>query len=73
MAMNATGKHESALDKMCTTAAQIAEQLQAAKDCYCGLGTACTHWQELTPEGRRDCSRDKRAIVDAFWKTGTIR
>lgn len=73
MAMNATGKHENISDKSCPTAAQIAEQLQAAKDCYCGLGTDCTHWQELTPEGRVDCSRDKRAVVDAFWKTGTIR
>jgi hypothetical protein len=73
MAMQPTGKLESTPDKSCPTAARIEEQLQAAKDCYCGLGTDCTHWRELTPEGRLDCSRDKRAVVDSLWKTGTIR
>ena len=73
MAMGAEGKQESTPETTCTTAAQIAELRQAAKDCYCGLGPACCHWNELTPEGRVDCSRDKRAVVDSLWKTGTIR
>ena len=56
----------------CPTATELTAQRQALKDCYCGLGADCCHWEEMTHEGRVDCSRDKRASVDSFWKTGTV-
>jgi hypothetical protein len=72
MASNDAGTHSGKHDSMHLSAAEIAELREAVKACYCGLGPACTHWDEMTPEGRKDCSRDKRAAADAFWKNGTI-
>ena len=45
---------------------------QAVKDCYCGLGPACYHWKNLSPEGRIACSCDKRMSAESYWKTGTV-
>ena len=72
MAGDAAGKESGTRHSGCPTATEIAARRQAAKDCYCGLGEDCCHWEELTPEGRADCSRDKRAFMDALWKNGTI-
>jgi hypothetical protein len=71
MFIDAGGMHSSSLDSTCTRAEQIAALREAVKACYCGLGPACCHWNEMTPEGRADCSRDKRASMDALWKNGT--
>jgi hypothetical protein len=70
MAGDAAGKNVGTSESRCPTAKEIMARLQAARDCHCGLGQDCCHWEELTPEGRADCSRDKRAIVDALWKNG---
>ena len=70
MAGDAAGKKPGMPGSSCPTATAITARRQAAEDCYCGLGQDCCHWDELTPEERLDCSRDKRAIVDALWKNG---
>lgn len=71
MVNNAAGKNGRTPDSTCSTAEQLTALRQAVKDCYCGLGQACTHWEEMTPEDRVACSRDKRAYVEALWRNGT--
>lgn len=70
MAGDDAGKKSGTLKSSCPTATEITARRQAVKDCYCGLGQDCCHWEEMTPEGRMDCSRDKRAAVDALWRNG---
>jgi hypothetical protein len=70
MAGDDAGKKSGTPDASCPTVAEITARRQAVKDCYCGLGEDCTHWDEMTNEERADCSRDKRAAVDALWKNG---
>lgn len=72
MARDTAGTNSSTSDSVCNTAARIAELRQAVKDCYCGLGPECTHWNEMTPEGREACSYDKRAAIEAMWRNGTV-
>lgn len=72
MAGNDAGKQAKPIDSNGGTLADDTATRQAIKDCYCGLGPECTHWEEMTPQGRVDCARDKRAAVDALWKNGTI-
>jgi hypothetical protein len=38
--------------------------------CYCGLGPACPHWENMTIEQRIACSQDKRQIDEAMFKVG---
>lgn len=70
MAGDDAGKKLGTLKSSCPTAMEITARRQAVQDCYCGLGQDCCHWEEMTPEGRMDCSRDKRAAVDALWRNG---
>jgi hypothetical protein len=72
MASDGAGVKAGTADVTRRTAEQSTALRQAVKDCYCGLGTACPHWHEMTPEGRVDCARDKRAVVDSLWKNGTV-
>ena len=72
MVIDNAGMRAITLDASCPTAEQLTELRQAAKDCYCGLGPACTHWSEMTPQGRVECSVDKRAVAEARWKNGTV-
>lgn len=54
------------------TAREVTELRQAVKDCYCGLGAACCHWEEMTFDQRVACSCDKRSSAESNWKTGTV-
>lgn len=60
----------NAKDQVRLDAARIAELRQAVKECYCGLGPACHLWRAFTPEQRRECSLDKRAVAQALWMNG---
>jgi hypothetical protein len=70
MAGDAAGEKSGTPKSSCPTATEITALRQAVKDCYCGLGQDCTHWEEMTNEERADCSRDKRAAVEYLWKNG---
>lgn len=60
----------SVIDPTRPKAEQIAALRQAVEECYCGLGPACHLWRQMTPEQRVDCSLDKRATAQRYWRTG---
>lgn len=51
-------------------AEDIAALRRAVKECYCGLGPACSRWNQLSPEQRVECSLDHRLMAQRFWKNG---
>lgn len=51
-------------------AERIAALREVVEECYCGLGPACHLWRQMSPEQREDCSLDKRATAQRFWRTG---
>jgi hypothetical protein len=72
MVFTAEGIPGGSVNSPCYTAKQVAEMRQAAKDCYCGLGPACCHWNEMNFEQRVACASDKRASAESNWKTGGL-
>jgi len=60
----------SVIDSAPPNAEQIAALRWAVEECYCGLGPACYVWRQMSPEQRTECSLDKRATAQRFWKNG---
>jgi hypothetical protein len=60
----------SLIDPTRPRAEQIEELRRAVEACYCGLGPACHLWRQMTPEQRVECSQDKRASAQYYWKGG---
>jgi hypothetical protein len=58
------------MDPQRPKAEQIAGLRQAVRECYCGLGPACSVWRRMTPAQRTACSLDKRATAQYLWKNG---
>ena len=72
MVIDAAGRFATPVDSARRNAEDITALRQAAKDCYCGLGPACCHWDEMTYEQKIACSSDKRAAAEALWRNGTV-
>ena len=72
MVIAAAGNPGGSLNSPRYSAEQITELRQAVKDCYCGLGPACCHWNEMNFEQRAACASDKRASAEWNWRTGTV-
>lgn len=39
-------------------------------ECYCGLGPNCELFRLMTPAERAECTRDKRAMAQSFYRSG---
>jgi hypothetical protein len=38
--------------------------------CYCGLGPDCELFRLMTPAERAECTRDKRATAQSYYRSG---
>ena len=50
--------------------AGAAAEVAARVVCYCGLYAKCPVWSQMSVEGRRACSADKRMTAEYFWRHG---
>jgi hypothetical protein len=42
----------------------------AAYECYCGLGSDCSIFGQMTDEQRHDCTQDKRRTAQQYYRNG---